>query len=116
MMMREPVDARDENHYQWGHVCDGWHLLRSEELSVIEERMPPGSQEQRHFHHRARQFFYVLEGELTMEVEGREHLLKARQGLEIVPGERHQAKNVSAADVRFLVLSQPPSHGDRQTG
>jgi mannose-6-phosphate isomerase-like protein (cupin superfamily) len=111
--MSEPVQISDENHYTWGEVCDGWHLLRTNDLSVIEERMPPGAQEQRHFHQRSRQFFYVLEGELTMEVDGHEHRIKARQGLEIAPGERHQAKNTSAAEVRFLVVSQPPSQGDR---
>ena len=112
--MTEMVQAADDNHYPWGEVCDGWHLVRSAELSVIEERMPPDTEEQRHFHHRARQFFFVLEGELTMEVEGSQATLNARQGIEIAPGERHQAKNVSQADVRFLVISQPPSHGDRQ--
>jgi mannose-6-phosphate isomerase-like protein (cupin superfamily) len=110
-----PVHASEENHYTWGEVCDGWNLLRGENLSVIEERMPPVAEEQRHFHQRSRQFFYVLEGELTMEVDGREHRIKARQGLEIAPGERHQAKNSSSADVRFLVVSQPPSHGDRHS-
>jgi mannose-6-phosphate isomerase-like protein (cupin superfamily) len=113
--MSEVVRTADGNHYQWGGVCDGWHLLRSPELSVIEERMPAGAEEQRHFHRRSRQFFYVLEGELAMEVDGRQHLLKDRQGLEIAPGEPHQAKNASQADVRFLVVSQPPSHGDRET-
>jgi mannose-6-phosphate isomerase-like protein (cupin superfamily) len=56
----------------------------------------------------------VLEGELTMEVEGRCHALGARQGLEIAPGERHQARNESREDVRFLVISSPPAQGDRE--
>ena len=111
--MSEPVQAAADNHYAWGRNCDGWHLVRNENLSVIEERMPPGTMEQRHFHAHARQFFYVLEGELTMEVEGRSVVLGARQGLEIAPGQAHQAMNRSEADVRFLVISQPPSHGDR---
>jgi mannose-6-phosphate isomerase-like protein (cupin superfamily) len=112
--MNEPVSAANAEHYSWGHVCDGWHLLCSENLSVIEERMPAGSAEERHFHGKLRQFFYVLEGELTMEVDGRLYSLQARQGLEIAPGQPHQALNRSSADVRFLVISQPPSHGDRQ--
>jgi mannose-6-phosphate isomerase-like protein (cupin superfamily) len=112
--MSDPVYANDTNHYAWGGVCDGWHLLRGEDLSVIEESMPPGSEEQRHFHAKARQFFYVLAGELTMEVDGRLHSLIPRQGLEIAPGERHQAMNRSGIETRFLVISQPPSHGDRQ--
>ena len=112
--MAEIIHATSENHYFWGGVSDGWHLLRGTELSVIEEQMPPGSEEQRHFHQRARQFFYVLEGELAMEVDGRFYVLKARQGLEIAPGAPHQARNSSQNEVRFLVVSQPPSQGDRQ--
>jgi mannose-6-phosphate isomerase-like protein (cupin superfamily) len=111
--MTELAQASAENHYVWGDHCDGWHLLRSDSLSVIEERMPPGALEQRHFHSHARQFFYVLEGELTMELDGQLVVLGTRQSLEIPPGQAHQAMNKSVADVRFLVISQPPSHGDR---
>jgi mannose-6-phosphate isomerase-like protein (cupin superfamily) len=100
-------------HYTWGDGCDGWHLVRTEALAVIEERMPPGTEERRHLHRRARQFFYVLAGELTLEVEGEEHRLGANQGLEIAPEQAHQAFNRGDEDVRFLVTSQPPSHGDR---
>ena len=80
---------------------------------MIEERMPPGASEQRHKHEFARQFFYVLAGELTMEVDGVVHTLTAGVGLEIEPGCAHQAMNRAGEDARFLVVSQPPSHGDR---
>lgn len=102
------------DHYIWGDACDGWHLLRGAELSVIEERMPPGAAEVRHRHTRARQMFYVLAGELIMEMHGDLHVLQAGEALEVPPGAAHQARNESAADVRFLVVSQPPSHGDRE--
>lgn len=114
-----PVSVETAEHYVWGEqqgpACDGWHLVRSDALSVIEERMPAGGREQRHAHTRARQFFYVLEGELTLEVEGREHGLGTGQGLEVAPGAWHQVLNASRHDVRFLVISSPPSHGDRET-
>ena len=112
--MSTPVSIASAEHHIWGEACDGWHLLRDANLSVIEERMPPGTHEQRHFHSRSRQFFYVLQGELTMELASRHHQLTAGQGLEIPPGQPHQAINNSGSDVRFLVISQPPSHGDRQ--
>ena len=111
----EPVSAKTAEHYTWGAACDGWRLAQDDALSVIEERMPPGTAEQRHFHARARQFFYVLEGELEMECEGAVLRIGARQGVEIAPGQRHQAKNASNAEVRFLVVSTTPSHGDRVT-
>jgi mannose-6-phosphate isomerase-like protein (cupin superfamily) len=107
------VDTASAEHYTWGGVCDGWHLVRSSGFSVIEERMPPGAQEQRHFHRRARQFFYVLAGELVMEIEGALHKIERGQGLEIAPGVAHQARNESNETVRFLVMSEPPSHLDR---
>jgi len=111
----EPISTATAQHYIWGEVCDGWHLVRTPEFSIIEERMPPGAAEQRHLHERARQFFYVLAGELTMEVEGTIHTLIAGVGLEILPGHKHQAMNNSGANVRFLVTSVPPSHWDRTT-
>jgi mannose-6-phosphate isomerase-like protein (cupin superfamily) len=111
----EPISTSTADHYIWGDVCEGWHLVRNENLSVIEECMPPGAEEQRHWHQRARQFFYVLEGELTMQFDDRAEVLSQREGIEIAPGISHQAKNCSRADTRFLVISQPPSHGDRQT-
>ncbi len=107
------VSTANAVHYVWGQVCDGWHLVQGPELSVIEERMPPGAREELHRHQRARQFFYVLEGELTMDVEGERSLVQRNCGMEIAPELAHQAFNLSADDVRFLVISQPASHGDR---
>jgi mannose-6-phosphate isomerase-like protein (cupin superfamily) len=111
------VRAADAEHYMWGGPdgtdCDGWHLVRTAELSVIEESMPAGASETRHHHVRARQFFYVLAGELTLEIDGSEVVLRVGEGVEIGPGLAHQAINRSGGRVRFLVTSQPPSHGDR---
>ena len=107
------ISRESAEHYTWGAGCDGWHLVKTDAVSVIEERMPAGASEERHMHQRARQFFYVLEGELTMEVDGREQALGAGQGVEVAPRVAHQAFNRSGAEVRFLVTSVPPSHGDR---
>lgn len=107
------VDRQTAQHYSWGSGCDGWHLVQTPALSVIEERMPPGTSEVRHYHQKANQFFYVLRGTLNINVEGNELALKSGQGLHIPAGERHQVHNRSASDVEFIVVSNPPSHGDR---
>jgi quercetin dioxygenase-like cupin family protein len=75
--------------------------------------MPSGAREVRHYHTTARQFFYVLEGTLTMEVDGQIFTLPKGYGIQIEPGQRHQAENASGSAVRMLVISQPASHGDR---
>lgn len=109
-----PISTTSAEHYTWGAGCDGWHLVRTANLSVIQECMTPGTAEVRHRHLRARQFFYVLSGQLELEVEGTSHRLGRGMGLEIAPGAIHLAENRGADDVIFLVVSQPPSHGDRE--
>lgn len=109
----KPVDRGSAEHYVWGGVCDGWHLLRRQDLSVIAERVPPGGKENRHRHHEARQFFYILQGAAVMEIEGAMVALRAGQGLEVAPGAAHQFRNESTADVHFLVVSTPAARGDR---
>ena len=112
--MPSPVSRANAAHYRWGEACDGWHLVRGAELSVIEERMPAGTSEVRHRHARSRQFFYVLDGVLTLELDGKEHAIAVGGGLEVPAGAAHQAFNRGAASARFLVVSTPPSHGDRE--
>jgi mannose-6-phosphate isomerase-like protein (cupin superfamily) len=114
----KPIHTNNAEHYTWpsaisAQTCDGWHLHRSDALSVIEERMPPGTAEQRHMHQRTTQFFYVLAGELTIELDGEEHCLPPATGLTVPAQTPHQVFNRSREDARFLVISQPPSHGDR---
>ncbi|HRD78481.1 MAG TPA: cupin domain-containing protein [Hyphomicrobiaceae bacterium] len=103
-------------HYVWGGDCDGWRLADTAGLSVIHERMPAGRAETRHHHAQARQLFYVLAGELTMERDSATDVARAGEAIEIAPGERHRAVNASAADVEFLVISAPTTRGDRVEG
>lgn len=107
------VDTSKAEQYSWGNGCSGWHLLQSEDYSVIEECVPPGQNEQRHYHNISRQFFYILQGDAVIEVDGSEFTLKPQQGIEIPPGVAHQFRNESNVEVRFLVISVPKAHGDR---
>lgn len=111
----KPISRETGEHYVWGKFCDGWHLVKNANLSVIEESMPPGTFEVRHHHQRAQQFFFILSGHATMEVEGETIRLSAGEGLHIQQGSRHRIRNESGDPVRFLVISQPASHGDRIT-
>ena len=106
------ISKHGAEHYGWGKGCDGWHLVKADNLSVIHERMPPGTAEERHQHRASRQFFFVLSGELVLETAGRREALRAHEGSEVAPGEPHQVSNRSDA-AEFLVVSQPPTHGDR---
>ncbi len=107
------ISKKNSAHYAWGGVCDGWHLLKSPALSVIQERVPPGGAETRHYHRQAQQFFFVLSGEAVMELENEEVVLGPQQGFAVPPGSPHRLFNRGNADLVFLVISAPPSHGDR---
>ncbi len=107
------ISKHSADHYTWGHSCDGWHLVRTPELSVIQEHMPPETSEVPHRHGRARQFFFVLEGTLSVEIGGKVQTLGLEEGLEVPPAVVHRVFNSSPDSVEFLVISQPPGQGDR---
>ncbi len=108
------ISKATAEHYIWGKHCDGWHLVKNPQLSVIQERMPADTAEVRHFHHHAQQFFYILAGEAVMEVGGSPIVLTAGEGIWIPAGTSHQMRNDSGDEVHFLVISHPCSHGDRE--
>jgi len=107
------VNRGNAEHYRWGDDCDAWYLMKDAELTVIEELMPAGAAEIRHHHKKAQQFFFVLAGEVLMEIEGKSTLVPAGSGIHVPAGMRHQIRNPSSGPARFLVISHPPSRGDR---
>jgi mannose-6-phosphate isomerase-like protein (cupin superfamily) len=107
------ISTENAEHYQWGNGCEGWHLARTEDLSVIQELVPAGCREARHYHKKAEQFFFVLSGTATLEVEGVICQLMPQQGLHIAAGKKHQLRNEGKEPLSFIVTSTPPSHGDR---
>lgn len=107
------INRHSAEHYIWGQKCDGWHLVKESTLSVIQERMPPATNEVLHFHQKAQQFFFILSGEGIMELNGEQVSLHPGQGVHVPPGVAHQIQNCSNSNLEFLVISQPPSHGDR---
>lgn len=107
------ISKHSAEHYIWGDNCDGWHLVKNNDLSVIHEKMPANTSEVRHYHQQSRQFFFVLSGTATIEIEGKEMVLHPQEGVEVPPLVPHQMFNKSNEEVEFLVISQPISKGDR---
>ncbi|MFT4414743.1 cupin domain-containing protein [Fredinandcohnia humi] len=107
------ISKMNAEHYTWGDNCDGWHLVNTPELSIIHERMPPGSAEELHYHNQARQFFFVLSGSATFKMDGKTVDIGAQEGIEVPPLVPHQILNQTNTDIEFVVTSQPNSRGDR---
>lgn len=107
------VSVKNGTHYAWGGNCDGWHLAASDNLSVIQERVPAGSSEVRHRHNKAEQFFYILSGTATLEVDGTTYVIHPNEGFHVAAGSAHSLSNMHEDDLALLLVSTPPAHGDR---
>jgi len=107
------ISTQSAEHYTWGEQCDAWHLVKTDNLSIIQERVPSGCTEARHFHTKTEQFFFILSGTATIELAGELFTLTANQGIHIPVGSVHQLSNQHEVDLTFTVTSTPPSHGDR---
>ncbi|MFO7526594.1 MAG: cupin domain-containing protein [Ignavibacteriaceae bacterium] len=107
------VNKQNTEKYVWGDNCEGWYFFKHDDLSIIRELMPPGTSEKLHYHKKSLQFFFLLAGEATFEVEGEKILLLPGEGITISPGLKHCIKNNNKTDLDFLVISHPESHDDR---
>jgi len=107
------VSRKTAEHYVWGGDCDGWYLVKTDSVNIIEERLPAGRGETLHLHKKALQSFYVLKGEATFEADGKTSVVHQGEAFVVQPGTKHRVQNNSKQDLEILVTSQPPSHGDR---
>jgi len=80
-------------------------------LAVAELRAPRGPASPLHVHHREAEFFYVIEGELTVWVGG--ELIEAPEGsLVYGPPDVPHTFAITSDQARFLVLTQPTGFED----
>jgi mannose-6-phosphate isomerase-like protein (cupin superfamily) len=100
-------------HYQWGDGCDGWNFVDEPMLSVKQERMPAGTTEVLHYHEKAQQFFFILKGVATFEIDGESIEIKEQEGIQIRPGQKHRISNNTDSAIEFILSSQPSTVGDR---
>ncbi len=100
-------------HYKWGDNCDGWHLVNTASLSIIQEIMPPGTAEKVHYHKLSQQVFYILKGLATFEIDDQIYEVKPGESIHILPLSKHCIRNKGREELHFLVVSEPKSHGDR---
>jgi mannose-6-phosphate isomerase-like protein (cupin superfamily) len=101
------------SHYVWGNGCAGWNLVDSESLNIKVEKMPSGTSEVKHYHQKAQQFFYILSGTATFEVNEEMLQVKSGEGLHIPAGKKHRISNDSEEDLEFLLCAQPSTANDR---
>ena len=79
--------------------------------SLAEATMAPGQFTQRHYHINTEEFYFLIEGQALMEVDGFIQNVGPGDAILIPPGARHQI--TAQTQLRFLCCCAPPySHSD----
>lgn len=79
--------------------------------SLAEASLPAGAATDRHYHKRSEEFYYLLEGRGTMEVDGETREVGPGDAILIPAGAWHRI--AAAEPLRFLCCCAPPySHED----
>jgi mannose-6-phosphate isomerase-like protein (cupin superfamily) len=79
--------------------------------SLAEASLPAGASTERHYHPRAEEIYFILEGTGTMEVDGVTAAVGPGDAILIPPGSRHQI--TARESLRFLCCCSPAySHED----
>jgi mannose-6-phosphate isomerase-like protein (cupin superfamily) len=79
--------------------------------SLAEASVAEGSSTERHYHKQSEEFYFVLEGEGTMEIDSEIHSVASGDAILIPPRAWHQI--TASSSLRFLCCCSPPySHED----
>ena len=62
----------------------------------------------RHYHKKLTEVYYVLEGSINVEVDGKMQHLEKDQMIMIFPNTNHKAWKTSKEDAKILVICSPP--------
>ena len=67
----------------------------------------------KHYHQQAQQFFFVLKGTASFEIDNLIINVNSGEGLHIKAGAIHKISNKETEDLEFILCSQPSTQEDR---
>ncbi len=116
--VRQPGQGPTLNVLGVTHVYKAMSAETGGALSIWEAVIPPGHGAPPHTHAREDEAFYVLSGELTLELEGEPQPVRAGPGGFFFGqrGRRHAFRNMTNEDVRALILCTPGAWLDTMFG
>jgi quercetin dioxygenase-like cupin family protein len=75
--------------------------------AMIAALVPPGGGPPLHLHRREDEAFYVLEGEVAFEADGKHFTAGSGSWIALPRGSRHRFQNVGRTPARLLILVNP---------
>lgn len=85
-----------------------------EKQSLAEAVLPPGAATKRHWHNTSEEFYFILQGTGTMEIDGAKQQVEVGDAILIPNGHWHQIIADSHSELRFLCCCAPP-YSDEDT-
>jgi quercetin dioxygenase-like cupin family protein len=89
------------------------YLMQGPRMNFALVQFMPGQDFKAHYHEVMEENFFILEGTVTIVVDGKEHTLNPGQFIHIEPGEVHYIKNESKNRVRMTSCLAPFKEGDK---
>ncbi|MCL2184616.1 MAG: cupin domain-containing protein [Treponema sp.] len=105
------VDEK-EKQYRFGDHGPKY-LMQGPRMNFALVQFMPGQDFQAHYHEVMEENFFILEGNVTIVVEGKAHNLSAGQLIHIEPKEVHYVINRSSSVVRMVASLAPYKDGDK---
>ncbi len=111
-MKREPVIRKSDEGRTIGVVGDVYRFFATGEdtggkYAMWEAVVPPGGGPPPHIHSREEEAFYVLEGEITFQIDGQRLVASAGMFANMPVGSLHSFKNESGEPAKMLISVAP---------
>ena len=105
------VDEKDREYRFGDHGPK--YLMQGPRMNFAVVQFMPGQDFQAHYHEVMEENFYILEGTVTIVVDGKPHTLNSGQLIHIEPHEVHYVINQSSSPVRMIASLAPYKEGDK---
>jgi quercetin dioxygenase-like cupin family protein len=101
-----------EKEYRFGDSGPKY-LMQGPRMNFAVVQFKPGQDFQAHYHNVMEENFFVIEGNVTIVVDGTPHDLNPGQLIHIEPKEVHYVINRSSSTVRMIASLAPYKDGDK---
>src|SRR5947207_1241883 len=75
--------------------------------SLAEARLPAGASTQEHYHPRAEEIYYIMQGRGRIRIENETREIKSGDAIAIPPGRKHKLWNIGGDTLHLLCCCAP---------
>lgn len=104
----------NENEREYRHGDHGpKYLEKGPNMNFGLVQVLPGEEVSTHVHQVMEENFYILEGNVTMFIDGKKYVLAMGDYIHLEPGEVHKVCNYGNSNVKMIVTAAPFKENDK---